>query len=323
MDAIESVGEVGGGSDVSSRPVESPASPAASPAEPAQTRAGDEARLTSEGREATREGADEGSEPVVRGIESWRNRGEQPNGGGEKTPAEDPNASVEEAQRRGQQQDQTLRRGMGMRGQKPNENVRQMQQQLQAAGISPGPLDGKFGPLTEAAVRQFQRRAGLEQVDGIVGPKTLEALRDPARVKAAQSAPQARPTQNTPQAPSAGQNIGDPKAYLKSLNNKHGPSQINGLNDRFAGQAANFFRDLQRAGISPRITAGYERGGHSPNSAHYRGGAIDFTATDRGYSRSRAQIVQQLANRHGLRVIDEYANPGAYTRGGHWDIRSR
>jgi peptidoglycan hydrolase-like protein with peptidoglycan-binding domain len=35
--------------------------------------------------------------------------------------------------------------------------------------------DGEYGPHTEAAVREFQRRAGL-LVDGIGGPATLEAL---------------------------------------------------------------------------------------------------------------------------------------------------
>lgn len=37
-------------------------------------------------------------------------------------------------------------------------------------------VDGVFGPLTEKAVREFQRRAGIA-VDGIVGPVTREQLR--------------------------------------------------------------------------------------------------------------------------------------------------
>lgn len=47
---------------------------------------------------------------------------------------------------------------------------------LRRAGISPGTVDGIFGPVTERAVRQVQRRAGLV-VDGIIGPHTWKALR--------------------------------------------------------------------------------------------------------------------------------------------------
>ncbi|MFJ5309995.1 peptidoglycan-binding protein [Streptomyces sp. NPDC088350] len=47
---------------------------------------------------------------------------------------------------------------------------------LRRAGVSPGGIDGIFGPLTEHAVKELQRRSGLV-VDGMVGPHTWKVLR--------------------------------------------------------------------------------------------------------------------------------------------------
>lgn len=60
------------------------------------------------------------------------------------------------------------------------EMVRQIQKALAGAGLRVM-VDGYFGPITEEAVREFQKQKGLTP-DGIVGPATL-ALLIPARLK--------------------------------------------------------------------------------------------------------------------------------------------
>ncbi|HAA57217.1 MAG TPA: hypothetical protein DCE42_20795 [Myxococcales bacterium] len=59
------------------------------------------------------------------------------------------------------------------RGEK-GECARELQQLLVRNGINVT-VDGDFGPGTERALKQFQASKGM-QADGIVGPKTLEAL---------------------------------------------------------------------------------------------------------------------------------------------------
>lgn len=56
------------------------------------------------------------------------------------------------------------------------EAVAALQELLHARGFDPGPVDGIFGPLTEAAVKAAQRHFGLE-VDGLAGRLTIGALR--------------------------------------------------------------------------------------------------------------------------------------------------
>lgn len=55
------------------------------------------------------------------------------------------------------------------------DDVTDLQTRLAGRGVDPGPIDGIYGPLTDAAVRAFQAAAGIG-VDGIVGPETWAAL---------------------------------------------------------------------------------------------------------------------------------------------------
>ncbi len=54
--------------------------------------------------------------------------------------------------------------------------VKEIQRKLKKAGFHPGPLDGKYGPKTQAAVVALQVSRGLV-ADGEVGPQTAKALR--------------------------------------------------------------------------------------------------------------------------------------------------
>jgi len=54
--------------------------------------------------------------------------------------------------------------------------TKEIQIALKNAGFDPGAIDGKLGPKTKQAIKEFQRAKGLK-VDGIVGQKTWAELR--------------------------------------------------------------------------------------------------------------------------------------------------
>src|ERR671925_453573 len=72
--------------------------------------------------------------------------------------------------------DEPLARGSGYGAPDEARRVRSLQRTLRRLGWPPGPVDGFFGPGTEAAVVRFQRAARLA-ADGIAGKRTSRALR--------------------------------------------------------------------------------------------------------------------------------------------------
>ena len=70
---------------------------------------------------------------------------------------------------------ETLARGAGYASNDGSQPVRELQRSLRRLGDRPGPVDGLYGPLTEAAVERFQQAHGLA-TDGVVGPQTKRRL---------------------------------------------------------------------------------------------------------------------------------------------------
>lgn len=132
-----------------------------------------------------------------------------------------------------------LKRGRG--GMEPGK-IKQMQELINSHG---GHLkvDGDFGFRTERALRDFQKRNGLRS-DGVVGPKTLEALQKaPAKKK---------PEASTGQRPSldfGGNTLkkggeGDHVRQLQEALNKQGANlEVDG---KFGGQTEKAVRAFQR-----------------------------------------------------------------------------
>lgn len=79
--------------------------------------------------------------------------------------------------------------------------VKQVQQALKDKGQDPGPVDGKMGPKTQAALSGFQQAQGLSG-SGQLDPQTLAAL----GVSGSQSASAASPGTTSSNQPSASAN---------------------------------------------------------------------------------------------------------------------
>jgi peptidoglycan hydrolase-like protein with peptidoglycan-binding domain/anti-sigma regulatory factor (Ser/Thr protein kinase) len=79
------------------------------------------------------------------------------------------------ALRRARPTSPVLSLGAGIASRDGVREVGRLQRDLRALGFAPGPLDGRFGRRTEAAVERFQRSVHLA-ADGVVGPMTSGEL---------------------------------------------------------------------------------------------------------------------------------------------------
>jgi peptidoglycan hydrolase-like protein with peptidoglycan-binding domain/DNA invertase Pin-like site-specific DNA recombinase len=68
-----------------------------------------------------------------------------------------------------------LTRGAGYAQPAGSARVKRLQRELRHKGLRPGPIDGRFGPRTEAALVRLQRRQGLP-ANGFVDARTRRAL---------------------------------------------------------------------------------------------------------------------------------------------------
>jgi peptidoglycan hydrolase-like protein with peptidoglycan-binding domain/DNA invertase Pin-like site-specific DNA recombinase len=86
-----------------------------------------------------------------------------------------------------------LTRGAGYAGPNGSPQVRTLQAKLRHAGFGPGPVDGLFGPRTEAAVKRLQQSREAS-ADGIVTPATQRLLtQDRSTPEKARSQPAREP----------------------------------------------------------------------------------------------------------------------------------
>lgn len=86
-----------------------------------------------------------------------------------------PPGAARPARRSGHSSRALLAPGSGYSAPHGSKAVKRLQRRLVAAGFPPGPIDGRYGVLTEQAVIGFQTAHGLQR-DGIAGPVTRAAL---------------------------------------------------------------------------------------------------------------------------------------------------
>ena len=98
--------------------------------------------------------------------------------------------------------EKTIGRGAQVLGQSYINATAAIQAILKAQNLYKGDIDGKFGDLTIAAVKEFQKQHGLKKIDGMVGSETLERLKTSFNLSSA-VVPTSAPEATLPEKPVA------------------------------------------------------------------------------------------------------------------------
>ena len=181
-------------------------------------------------------------------------------------------------------------------------SVSLLQQQLRSQGYDVG-VDGKFGPETQRAVRQFQASHGCK-VDGIVGPETLGAM-FPAQFTPATSG--RSPAQRRQHANTTGQS--------RPLS----APTLNDIEQRPSGstRAGDIARDAQAQGNSSNVRVNNNTPIQASGPADQRLAQIQQQALQSAQGELANGVREHGGRNRGDRV-DEYARTARMGKGGEW-----
>lgn len=195
----------------------------------------------------------------------------------------------------------TSDRGTWLKNGSSGPAVEDLQKKLAAAGFDPGPIDGSFGPKTQAAVRAFQLAKGIG-VDGIVGPETRGTLlAQPAPGPVDPNKP-AAPT--APTTPSTANTSTARELEAQALA-KHGPEFVQKVKD-MAG----------RLGVKPEwiLAVMKNESNMSTTAKNPNGGAtglIQFMpATAKGLG-TTTEALSKMSGVEQLKYVEKYFAPFA------------
>jgi peptidoglycan hydrolase-like protein with peptidoglycan-binding domain len=103
-------------------------------------------------------------------------------------------------------------------GRKGSDDIRQAQQALMDKGMNPGPIDGKMGPRTKAALSEYQQKENLKVTGRLDSETKAKLVSASVSTKADTTTPAASPSTTTapaagaaPTGPAADQNANMPK----------------------------------------------------------------------------------------------------------------